>query len=468
VIALEHMETAIRHRREGRLAEAEAAMRRAGAHLDGADDELRAECDIVTGQIRLDQGRLDESLAHIGSAVRRLDGAPNVALRVYATAQQGSALRALGRYQEASRSLRDALDLGERELGEDHPVVAGVHNDFGVLLKAYGDFDGALAHYHRAMPVLRELYGETSDQMATLYHNLGGIEFVRGNLEQAERWARRGVRVRCDVHGPNHIAVVYDLGALAPILIQRGLRAEARELLGSVLARLRRDLGDSHYEVSVVLTNLGALDAAEQRWMDARHHLSDAARIKRSVLGPDSPELVRTLANLSMAAERTGDLALARRSRDEARRIAADSLPPSHPLRDQLEAAAWPGRPDVRRCSASAGRPAAQSTGRKGPQCRLLGHGNTNINHLLRPRAPGRVLERRIGRRDERRQHGHFHVERWRGGRVVHRRSARGGPRGGHRRLQRHRGDQVPGRGRVQGHARRNVPRGGQRVEGVG
>lgn len=339
MIALEHMETAIRQRRDGRLVEAEAAMRLAGAHLDGADDELLAECDIVTGQILMDQGRLDEGLALIGDAVRRLDGAPNVALCVFATAQFGAALRVRGRYEEARRSLQDALDLGERELGGDHPVVAGVHNDLGVLLKAYGDFDGALAHYHRAMPALRELYGEVSDQMATLYHNLGGIEFVRGNLAEAERWARRGVRVRCDVHGPNHITVVYDLGALAPILIRRGLHAEARELLTAVLGRLRRDLGDAHYEVSVVLTNLGALDAAEQRWAQARQHLSEAVRIKRSVLGPDSPELVRTLANLAVVAQRTGEPALARRSRDEARRVAEATLPPSHPLRGQLDAA---------------------------------------------------------------------------------------------------------------------------------
>ena len=56
------------------------------------------------------------------------------------------------------------------------------------------------------------------------------------------------------------------------------------------------------------------------------------------MLGPDSPELIRTLANLAFAAEQTADLILARRSGAEALRIARTSLSPSHPLRSSLEA----------------------------------------------------------------------------------------------------------------------------------
>ncbi len=342
MIALEHMETAIRHRLAGRLTEANEAMARAGAHLDDADDELLAECDIVTGQIRLDEGRLDEAQELLAGAVRRLSSVDNTALRVYALVQLGAVLRVRGRYAEAGRTLQNALELGERELGADHPTVAGVHNDFGVLLKASGDFDGALSHYLLAMPVFRARYGEASEQMATLYHNLGGIEFVRGNLAAAERWARDGVATRREVCGPDHVSVAYDLGALAPILIQRGAYAEAREMLGAVLERFRRDLGDEHYEVSVVLTNLGALDAAEERWDSARERLVEAARIKRAALGADSPELVRTLANLGMVAERGGDTELAERSMAEARRIARVALPESHPLRQQLDPSGSP------------------------------------------------------------------------------------------------------------------------------
>jgi Tfp pilus assembly protein PilF len=104
-----------------------------------------------------------------------------------------------------------------------------------------------------------------------------------------------------------------------------------------VLPRLERDLGAQHYEVSVALTNLGALEAGQHQWEQARDHLSRAAEIKRATFGPDSPELVRTLANLAFVVEQAGDVAQARHLAGEAARIAQATLPLPHPLRRVID-----------------------------------------------------------------------------------------------------------------------------------
>lgn len=85
-----------------------------------------------------------------------------------------------------------------------------------------GDYDTALDHYRAALPVFLAKRGEFCEEVATLHHNLGGIMFVKGALDEAVRWARRGVELRRRVSGSDHINVVYDQAPLAPILIQMG------------------------------------------------------------------------------------------------------------------------------------------------------------------------------------------------------------------------------------------------------
>lgn len=69
----------------------------------------------------------------------------------------------------------------------------------------------------------------------------------------------------------------------------------------------------------------------------ARDHLSRAVAIKRITFGPDSSELVATLANLAFVARQAGDVAQAHHLAGEDARIARASLPETHPVRRTVD-----------------------------------------------------------------------------------------------------------------------------------
>jgi tetratricopeptide (TPR) repeat protein len=78
--------------------------------------------------------------------------------------------------------------------------------------------------------------------MATLYHNLGGLEHARGRYARVEPWARQAVAIREQALGPEHPAVAADVAALAAILDAQGQEAEAEALYrrpGAVYPPLR-------------------------------------------------------------------------------------------------------------------------------------------------------------------------------------------------------------------------------------
>ena len=87
-----------------------------------------------------------------------------------ASACLGSALRAVGRFEEAAACLQHALAI--------KPNEAGFHNSLGIVLRDLGRIDEAIAHYHQAL-ALRPAYADAR-------WNLGLAQLLEGNF--AEGW----------------------------------------------------------------------------------------------------------------------------------------------------------------------------------------------------------------------------------------------------------------------------------------
>ena len=251
------------------------------------------------------------------------------------TLEKADELREQGRYADAEAVLLPLIARVDHECGPTSVAAAQVCNAHGLLLKATGRYHQARARYRVALSILES--SGFSDLLATLYHNLAGIDFVLGDLIQAVAWGRRGLELRRALAGPDHLSVLLDEGNLAPMLIAAGDLDEAEELLVHVHAQLLVQLDADDYEVAVTLANLGALAAQRGDLPVALGRLTEAARIKSARLGPEHPELIRTLLNIAVVAENLGDLDRSQQAQVRALAIAEATLPADHELRVALE-----------------------------------------------------------------------------------------------------------------------------------
>src|SRR5258706_9231466 len=135
------------------------------------------------------------------------------ALRPLATAQ-----RARGRYREAERTFARALANASAAFGNASLEVAELENDLGMTFKYLGRFAEAHAAYARARVILEALPDADPQDLAALFHNLGGLAHARGDLETAEPLARRAVEIRSRSVGPRAPATLLDRSAHAAIL----------------------------------------------------------------------------------------------------------------------------------------------------------------------------------------------------------------------------------------------------------
>jgi tetratricopeptide (TPR) repeat protein len=235
------------------------------------------------------------------------------------------ALRDLARYAESEALLRRALAIAAESAPADTTHLCGLWNELGVLYKYMGRFDEAGRAYTNALPLA---HGAV---LATVYHNLGGLEHARGRYAAGEPFARRAVAIRERLLGPDHPDVAADLAALAPILDAQGKRNEAAALMLRSLAILERTYGPNHYEVAVSLNNLAALRAAEGQTAEARRLYERSLAIKERQLGPRHPDVATTLNNLAVLHKKLGDARTAALLYARALSIFEASLGSEHP-----------------------------------------------------------------------------------------------------------------------------------------
>jgi len=247
------------------------------------------------------------------------------ALRPVGTAQRGR-----GRYAEAGVAFERAAALATTGFGRESIEVAELLNDLGMTFKFAGRFDDAERAYRRTGTILEAIDADPED-VAALWHNLGGLAHARRDFAAAEPLARRAVEIRSRALGPRHVATLLDRSAHAAILDGLGRHDEAEASIRDILRDLEAALGTDHPEVAVALNNLAAIVQRRGDLPQAEALYRRVIAIKESRLGGESPALAVPLNNLGSvlrAADRPDE---ARAAFERALRLLEGEVADDHP-----------------------------------------------------------------------------------------------------------------------------------------
>ncbi|MBI4890583.1 MAG: tetratricopeptide repeat protein [Acidobacteria bacterium] len=200
------------------------------------------------------------------------------------------ALRAVGRFAEARAEIQGSVSVAERYMGPADELTGAAYCGLGMFYKYSGEFDEAERAYKRSMEILVPICGEESEILATLYHNLGGLEHSRQNYEAGVPWARKAYEVRKKLAGAECSETVADAVALAGLLDEMGPSAESERIYREALVTWERIFGPEHYEIASTLHNLAALRRDMGDRAEAIQLYRQAYEMKRRLLGAQSPD----------------------------------------------------------------------------------------------------------------------------------------------------------------------------------
>jgi tetratricopeptide (TPR) repeat protein len=169
-----------------------------------------------------------------------------------------------------------------------------------------GRFGDAELAYRRALAVIERAADVDREDLAAVFHNLGGLAHARGDFEAAEPLARRAVEIRSSVVGPGAVATLLDRSAHAATLHAVGRSAEAEASIRDLLGDLEAALGADHPEVAVALNNLAAIVQRRGELAEAESLYRRVIAIKEARLGADALPLAIPLNNLGTVLRASG------------------------------------------------------------------------------------------------------------------------------------------------------------------
>ena len=149
--------------------------------------------------------------------------------------QCGSLLRRLGvylgataQYAAACTALERAPGITEAACGPNHPDVAGILDELGVVQDDLGELEKARASEERALRIFETAYGPDHPDVARALGNLGNSAAHMGDLEAARTAYDRALAIEEATYGPDHPDVAVTLSNLSVVQRQLGERKAAR------------------------------------------------------------------------------------------------------------------------------------------------------------------------------------------------------------------------------------------------
>lgn len=151
------------------------------------------------------------------------------ALRADINLQGGEYFR-LGMYDEAEVAFTKVLEMIEEELGGEHPDVATVLNNLGMVQANRGALDEAFASLQRALVVRETILGGNDESLVTPLNNLGLICKRRKDLEGSINYFTRALELLESLRLQDDMQFGTILNNAASVRYQQKRFDDAREL----------------------------------------------------------------------------------------------------------------------------------------------------------------------------------------------------------------------------------------------
>lgn len=214
------------------------ALHAATAAVEKAQQALSSDLDSIDEfasalEVRADLnrkvGHLEHAKEDYKQAIDQLDNRPDRALqKARLFAGYGAVHDQLGNSARAAELWEQAIQHFQNAEPPAMLDIAAMSNNLAFLKKARGEFEGAEAHFLKALEILHKELGTDHEETAAVSNNIGALYQASGFHEQAREMHMMALETRRKVFGETHPDTAQSHNNLALALLNTGDKAWAR------------------------------------------------------------------------------------------------------------------------------------------------------------------------------------------------------------------------------------------------
>ena len=242
----------------------------------------------------------------------------------------GILYREQGKYAEAEPLCQQALSIWEQQVDPDHAQIVVLLNNLAILNTSRGRYAEAEPLYLRALAICEQQLGMRHRETARTLNNVGNLYSFQGRYAEAEPLYQRSLRIWEQLVGPEHSRLAYPLHGLGALYHYQGKYTESEPLYQRALSINEQQLGPEHPQVAFLLTGLANLYHEQGRQKEAESLYLRALRIWEAQVGPAYSETAYPLTGLATLYARQGKYAEAESLYLRALRIWEEHFGPEH------------------------------------------------------------------------------------------------------------------------------------------
>ena len=244
--------------RQGKLDQAEKIL--TGISAQSTPGFQQAITQTTYGLLYMNQGRNDLAEDALQKAAHLFDESNKAETleAAQALAYLGNLYCATGKYTQAEEQLNMALSLRQKQLKENHELIAASYNDLGLTFTAT-DPDKALEYYEKALAIYQNIHGKQHPKIAIANTNIG---FVYRKLElygDAVNNFESALKIWEQVYTAAHPSKAFVLFNLGETYLKIGDTKAAQAFYMRALAMYQESYGKKHPEIARVLNAIASI-----------------------------------------------------------------------------------------------------------------------------------------------------------------------------------------------------------------
>eukprot|EP00941_MAST-03F_sp_MAST-3F-sp1_P002819 g2819.t1 len=216
-----------------------------------------------------------------------------------------------GQYSEALTIAESTLTVCKDHFGDEHPVVASLHVNIGLLHRCMGSLEKAEGPYKIALKIYKNVCGMDHPSTATCFVNLASLHQALASqttgldkvthVDHSCSYGEEALRLKESALGKKHPDVAVAKYTLAMTYLDMGEShyEKALSLVNEAVTMLESKFGENHRLVATALNNLGYCHKVLGSFEDSLNAYKRSYHTREKLFGSSHEDVLISLHNIA-------------------------------------------------------------------------------------------------------------------------------------------------------------------------